>query len=153
GFFPEPGQPRPVQLQTAIYDRVRQAGLTAAYYNSGEPMTGLFASQRYDDITYPIDQFYTDAAAGKLANVVFVDPDYTAHAELNGTSNDYHPYGSVQQAEAFVGKVHDALAHSPQWERMVFVLNFDESGGFYDHVAPPAAQDDTVIPGGGPQPD
>jgi phospholipase C len=153
GFFPEPGQPRPVQLQTAIFDRVRQAGLTAAYYNFGEPMTGLFASQRYDDITYPIDQFYRDAAAGKLANVVFVDPDYTAHAELNGTSNDYHPYGSVQQAEAFVGKVHDALAHSPQWDRMVFVLNFDENGGFYDHVPPPAAQDDTVIPGGGPQPD
>jgi phospholipase C len=32
-------------------------------------------------------------------------------------------------------------------------LNFDENGGFYDHVPPPPAQDDTVIPGGGPQPD
>ena len=28
---------------------------------------------------------------------------------------------------------------------MVFVLNFDEHGGFFDHVPPPACQDDTVL--------
>jgi phospholipase C len=153
GIYPEPDQPRPVQLQTAIFDRLKAAGKTGAYYTWGEPMTGLFASKKYDDITYPIAQFYDDAKAGKLANVVFVDPDYTSHSELNGTSNDYHPYGSVEVAEGFVGQVHDALAHSPQWDRMVFVLNFDENGGFFDHVAPPTAEDDTVIPGPGPQPD
>jgi phospholipase C len=153
GIYPEGDAPRPVQLQTAIFDRLRAAGLTGSYYTWGEPMTGLFASKKYDDITYPIDQFWKDAAAGKLANVVFVDPDYTGHSELNGTSNDYHPYGSVEVAEAYVAQVHDALAKSPQWERMVFVLNFDENGGFYDTVPPPAVQDDTVIPGGGPQPD
>jgi phospholipase C len=36
---------------------------------------------------------------------------------------------------------------------MVFVLNFDEGGGFYDHVDPPQAEDDTVLPGSGPKPD
>jgi phospholipase C len=31
----------------------------------------------------------------------------------------------------------------------VLVINFDEHGGFYDHVVPPPCQDDTVaIPGG-----
>lgn len=153
GFFPEPGQPRPVKLETAIFDRLKDAGKTAAYYYFGEPMTGLFASEKYDAISHPIAQFWDDAKAGKLANVVFVDPDYTFHAEFNGTSNDYHPYGSVQVAEGFVAQVHDALKNSPQWDRMVAFLNFDESGGFYDHVPPPAVQDDTVIPGGGPQPD
>ena len=153
GFFPEPDQPRPVQLETAIFDRVRDAGLTAAYYTWGEPMTGLFASKKYDDITYPYEQFLTDAKDGKLANVVFIDPDYTAHAEFNGTSNDYHPYGSVRVAEGFVAEVHDALVSSPQWERMVAFLNFDEAGGFYDHVPPPRVEDDTVLPGPGPHPD
>ncbi len=152
GFYPEPGQPRPVQLQTAIFDRLHAAGKTGSYYTYGEPMTGLFASERYDPITYPITQFWTDAKAGTLANVVFVDPDYTGHSEFNGTSNDYHPYGSVEQAEAFVAQVHDALKDSPQWERMVFVLNFDESGGFFDHVPLPLVQDDTVLPGSGPVP-
>jgi phospholipase C len=152
GFFPEPGQPRPVNLETAIFDRVKEAGKTAGYYYFGEPMTGLFASQKYDSISYQIDQFWSDAKDGKLPNVVFVDPDYTAHAEFNGTSNDYHPYGSVRVAEGFVRDVHDALANSPQWDRMVFVLNFDESGGFYDHVPSPSVQDDTVLPGEGPFP-
>jgi len=36
---------------------------------------------------------------------------------------------------------------------MVFVLNFDEHGGFFDHVPPPPCQDDTVQEGTGPFPD
>jgi phospholipase C len=36
---------------------------------------------------------------------------------------------------------------------MVFVLNFDEHGGFFDHVPPPACRDDTVQVGNGPFPD
>jgi len=49
--------------------------------------------------------------------------------------------------------VYKALAASPQWERMVFVLNYDENGGFYDHVAPPTVKDDNVNPNPGPHPD
>ena len=153
GFFPAPTEPRPVNLTTTIFDRLQEAGKTGAYYTYGEPMTELFASKKYDSITYPIDAFFEDAEKGNLADVVFVDPDYTTHSELTGTSNDYHPYGSVQAAEEFVAQVHDALAKSPQWDRMVAVLNFDENGGFFDHVEPPRVRDDTVIPGGGEQPD
>jgi phospholipase C len=152
--YPAAGAERPVRLETAIFDRASAAGLTGAYYYSkAEPMTGLFASRRYDPITYEIGQFWGDAASGKLANVTFVDPDWSSHSEGAGLSNDFHPYGSVQAAEAFVGQVHDALRASPQWDRMVIVLNFDESGGFFDHVVPPTAEDDTVMQGPGPWPD
>ena len=116
-------------------------------------MTGLFASRRYDDISYPIEQFWEDAREGKLANVVFVDPNYTDRAEDMGTSNDYHPWGNLLVAEGFLAQVHDALKNSPQWDRMVFVLNFDEHGGFFDHVPPPECQDDTMLAGSGPYPD
>lgn len=152
GFFPQPGEPRPCNLQTAIFDRTAAAGLTAAYYSPGEPMTGLFASEKYDSITHPYEQFLTDAAAGNLPNVCFVDPDYTAEAEFTGTSNDDHPYGSVLNGEAFLAEVHDAITSSPQWDRTVMVVNFDEHGGFFDHVVPPAVADDTVLPGDGPFP-
>jgi phospholipase C len=150
GFYPAPGQPRPVKLQTAIFDRLQAAGLTGGYYTFGEPMTGLFASMKYDSITYPFSKFLDDASAGKLPNVAFVDPDYTAVAEATGTSNDDHPYGDVRAGEAFMAQVHNVLKASPQWERMVFIINFDEHGGFYDHVAPPPAQDDTVLAQPGP---
>ena len=51
-------------------------------------------------------------------------------------------------AEGYVAQVHDALKNSPQWDRMVFVLNFDESGGFFDHVNPSTVRDDTKPPAG-----
>ena len=46
-----------------------------------------------------------DARAGKLANVVFIDPEYSDQAEDMGTSNDYHPRGAVLAAEVFVAQV------------------------------------------------
>jgi len=151
--FPKEDERRPVVIPTAIFDRVREAGLTAGYYYHESPVTGLFASRRYDDISYPIEQFWQDAREGKLANVVFVDPNYTDRAEDMGTSNDYHPWGNLLVAEGFLAQVHDALKNSPQWDRMVFVLNFDEHGGFFDHVPPPECKDDTKLAGSGPHPD
>lgn len=153
GFYPTGDEPKPVKLDLAIFDRLSEAGLTAGYYTWGEPMTGLFESQRYNDITHPYEKFLEDAEKGDLPNVVFVDPDYTFHSEFNGTSNDFHPYGSIQIGQEFVAEVHDAMADSPQWDDSVFIMNFDESGGFYDHVPPPEVQDDTVLSGPGPFPD
>jgi phospholipase C len=152
GNYPEPGQPRPCNLETAIFDRTKAAGLSAAYYSPGQPMTGLFASKKYDSITHPYEDFLSHAAAGTLPNVAFVDPNYTAEAEFNGTSDDDHAYGSVQAGEAFLAQVHDAIVKSPQWGRTVMVVNFDEHGGFFDHVVPPPAADETVLPGTGPFP-
>jgi phospholipase C len=137
---------RSVVIETAIFDRLRAKGLTAAYYHHKSPVTELFASAKYDDITYPIAKFWTDARDGRLANVVFVDPDFSDKSEDAGTSNDYHPWGNVLVAEGFVAAVHDALKQCPQWKSMVFVLNFDEHGGFFDHVPPPACEDDTILP-------
>jgi len=150
--FPKTDADRPCLIPTAIFDRVFEAGLTSGYYYHGEPMTGLFRSKKYDLISYHIDRFWEDAQKGKLANVVFVDPNYTDAAEDDGTSNDYHHKGSVLVAEAFVAQVYNALKDSPQWGRMVFVLNFDEHGGFFDHVPPPTTQDDTPQVGAGPFP-
>ena len=153
GLFPAAGKPRPSKLETAIFDRLKDANLTSAYYTWGEPMTELFTSKKYDSLTHPKDDFFTAAAAGKLPNVTFIDPDYTTVSEYLGTSNDYHPHGDIEAGESYVYEVYEALRKSPQWERMVFVLNFDENGGFYDHVVPPTVVDDNVNPNPGPHPD
>jgi phospholipase C len=153
GLFPAAGAARPSKLELSIFDRVKEAGLSAGYYTWGEPMTELFASKKYDSITHPKDQFFADAAAGTLPNVTFIDPDYTTVSEFLGTSNDYHPHGDIEAGESYVAEVHNALAKSPQWDRTVFVVNFDENGGFYDHVAPPRVRDNNVNPNSGPHPD
>jgi phospholipase C len=82
-----------------------------------------------------------------------IDPDLPTGGEYLGTSYDDHPFNDVRHGEVFIAEVYRALATSPQWDRMVFVLTFPEHGGFYDHVAPPAVVDDTVLRGPGPHPD
>lgn len=138
-----PKDQRPSNLQLAIWDRLAEAKLTGKYYFHTEPMTGLFKSGKYDEISFPFEKFLADAKAGRLPNVSFVDPDYGTIAELVGTSNDMHPHGSVKVGEQFVAEVYEAIRTSPQWDRTILVINFDEHGGFYDHVKPPSVEDDT----------
>jgi hypothetical protein len=45
----------------------------------------------------------------------------------------------MQEGEAAVQRVFNALARSTQWPRSAFIVAFDEDGGLYDHVPPPAA--------------
>jgi phospholipase C len=156
GIFPggPPGTPAGMSnIQTAIWDRLAAAGLAGRYYSVTEPVTGQFTSRRYGSISKPYQEFLADAKAGSLPNVAYVDPDFGAIAELTGTSNDDHTFGSIQVGEGLIQEVYDAVRNSPQWDRTVFVLNFDEWGGFYDHVAPPKVVDDNVNPAPGPHPD
>jgi phospholipase C len=88
-------------------------------------------------MTKPFNQFLADAAAGTLPNVAYVDPSFAG--ETTDTSNDDHPHADIRDGEAFLNQIYDALRNSPNWSKTVLIINFDEWGGFYDHVPPPLA--------------
>lgn len=48
-----------------------------------------------------------------------------------------HPAGLISDGQTLIKNVYDALRSSPQWKETLFILTFDEAGGFADHVAPP----------------
>jgi phospholipase C len=48
-----------------------------------------------------------------------------------------HPAGLISDGQTLIKTVYDALRASPQWNTTLFILTFDEAGGFADHVAPP----------------
>ncbi|KAG6804862.1 hypothetical protein H0H92_001969, partial [Tricholoma furcatifolium] len=50
-----------------------------------------------------------------------------------------HPSGNVSFGQVFVKQIYDAVRTSPQWESTMLIITFDETGGFFDHVAPPLA--------------
>ena len=50
-----------------------------------------------------------------------------------------HPLDDVTRGERLIKDVYEAIRKSPHWETSVLIVTFDEHGGFYDHVAPPAA--------------
>jgi phospholipase C len=53
-------------------------------------------------------------------------------------ANDDHPSHDVAEGQAFVKEVYEILRASPQWKDMLFIITYDEHGGFYDHVPTPA---------------
>jgi phospholipase C len=81
-----------------------------------------------------MDQFYADAANGVLPEFAYINPSCCGV----GTTS-MHDSGLISDGEALIKKVYESLRASPQWEETLFVLTFDESGGFHDHVPPPLA--------------
>lgn len=63
-----------------------------------------------------------------------IDPTLTAGPTIG---NDDHPPADVRDGQAFIASIYDALAASPNWDRCLLVIIYDEHGGFYDHVPPP----------------
>ena len=87
-------------------------------------------------------RFVQRAAAGKLPSVSWIDPSFadfhtSVFSIFSPPSNDDHPPSDVIDGQALVLKVYDALASSPQWDKTMLVITYDEHGGFYDHVPPP----------------
>jgi hypothetical protein len=106
------------------------------------------AADRYDGQFAKMDEFYERAAAGTLPAVSFIEPEWgggktlDSLAQLNG--NDYHPVSDTTKGEDFVLQVYRSLATGPAWNKTLFLITFDENGGTYDHVPPPAATPSTT---------
>lgn len=125
-----------------IWDRLADAGLGGKYYFGDVPFTALWGT-KYLGISHPYSEFLADCASGGLPEVSFVDPRFSD--EGSGTSGDDHPHADIRSGELFLAEVYTAVTRSPAWERTMLVINYDEWGGFFDHVAPATAPD--VDPG------
>ena len=94
-------------------------------------------------------EFEADAEAGRLPHYSFIEPRYFANQLLGQVPNDQHPPHNVTYGEQLIASVYNAVRRAPTWHRTLLVITYDEHGGTYDHVPPPAA----VPPGDGPDPD
>lgn len=119
-----------------IWSRLEEKGFSGRYYFSDLPFLALWGT-RYVGISKPFTQFLTDAANGTLPNVAFIDPRF--EDEGSGTSGDDHPHADIRNGEVFLNQIYDALRNSPNWSKTVLIINYDEWGGFFDHVPPPLA--------------
>ncbi|KAG7026102.1 Non-specific phospholipase C3, partial [Cucurbita argyrosperma subsp. argyrosperma] len=43
----------------------------------------------------------------------------------------------VSEGQKLIKEVYEALRSSPQWNQILFLITYDEHGGFFDHVPPP----------------
>jgi phospholipase C len=72
--------------------------------------------------------FFTDLSGG-LPEFSFVRP---------GVGYSTEPEEDIGEGDAWVGQVVNAVAHSTYWDSTAIFVTYDEGGGFWDHVAPPA---------------
>lgn len=131
------GAPPPDKQQPTGQDSPPSGGFCtyltqfAKYASGGLPSNVVSASE-----------FLTDAAAGTLPSVSFIEPGY-----LSG--RDEHPSSgtNVQAGAAYVASLMNGLMQSPSWKDSVFILTYDEPGGTYDHVLPqPTVNPDGISP-------
>jgi len=129
----------PVSTLPTIWDRLAEHSISARYYFSDFPFLALWGS-KYVSLARLTDEFIEDCLAGTLPAVSFVEPRFAGEEE--GVSDDYHPHSDIRNGEVFLNTIYDAVVSSPNWPSTVLVINFDEWGGFFEHVPPPTA----VIP-------
>lgn len=120
-----------------IFDNLANANVSQAYYFSNVPYLALWGT-KYAGIAKTYSQFQRDAANGTLPAISFLDPRYTVLDD--GTGNDDHPHADIREGDRFLYDVFEAVSKGPGWSSTLLIVNFDEWGGFFDHVAPPRAQ-------------
>ncbi len=141
-----------------IFQLLDAAGITwKVYYtkdtaNPDTPHTFLtrfqpFASQHAANLV-PTDQYFTDIKNGTLPQVAFIEelPGFDEHpgAVLPG---NIHSGNDVQAGAQYVSTFINTFMNSQYWKDGVFMLTFDEGGGYYDHVSPqPAVNPDGLSP-------
>jgi len=84
--------------------------------------------------------FQSDCQNGLLPDYCFVEPNYSDHDNL--LASDQHPDHNVIAGENFIGDVYNHVRQSPEWNNTLLLIVYDEHGGTFDHVQPPAIQPD-----------
>jgi phospholipase C len=74
-----------------------------------------------------MSQYYTDLQNGTLPDVSYLAP--------SGLSE--HPPGDITVGQSFGAATITSLMRSSAWYSSLFVLSWDDWGGWYDHVVPP----------------
>jgi phospholipase C len=117
-----------------IFDQLDAHGITWKDYYTDLATTELYPPLYLKNVgkkVVPIAGFFSDAAAGTLPNYCLVEPDYSTQSEENPQN--------IAVGEAFAASVVNAVINGPAWDRTLLMWTYDEHGGYYDHVPPPAA--------------
>lgn len=132
--------------QDTIYDRLntaRAVGKPVSWriYHDGFPQSVILDKLKIPFFTggyASMDDFAEDARdESSFPSYVFIEPRYASGLKKE---NDQHPPASMTDGEQLIASVYNAIrGNEALWRSTLLVLTYDEHGGFYDHVPPPAA--------------
>jgi phospholipase C len=139
----------PIQAPT-VYEELEKVGRSWAFYYFDLTDSDSFPQlkKRVEHIQ-KFDAFYEAAHAGALPTYSFLCPRYNDKQGQPPPNSQHAPY-DVRNGETLIADVYEALRNGPLWSNTLLIVTYDEHGGFYDHVSPPAknvnAPDKNVSP-------
>jgi phospholipase C len=129
-------QPSPSQPWNSIFDELTAHGRSWKIYYAVPPsaLAGTIWPQLLPhghaaDLT-TASAFFANLASGTLPDFSFVRP---------GADYSTEPPEDIRQGDTWIGQLVNAVAHSKYWASTAIFVTYDESGGFWDHVAPAAS--------------
>ena len=141
-----------------LFERLEAKGLTwRVYCDAPSPMsfTGIIHASRlhsrFATNFSTVADFLADAEAGRLPNYAFIEPNmWHGHNDMHPPiaallhNLPYDEPSSLLGGEALLAQIYDAVRSSASSTgsnalNTLLVVAFDEAGGTYDHVPPPAA--------------
>jgi phospholipase C len=148
-------------------DNLHHHGLSFKEYFTDLPDSAIIPTNltRYPTHFTSIAEFFVDCALGTLPAVSWVDTEMGLTSDIGAPignflsklprqaskpllevleyiesqAGDEENPADVAEGEAAVARIVNAVLNSPAWPRTLLIWNYDEHGGYYDHVAPPTA--------------
>jgi phospholipase C len=131
-----------------IYQRMTDKGKRAKiyYYDQASGTIGMtFILKNQPQFFGTFDQFQADCKSGNLPEYSFIEPNYSDHDGATGRklACDQHPDHNVLAGEEFIASVYMSILDNEElWKSTLLLIVYDEHGGMYDHVEPPACTPD-----------
>lgn len=127
----------PLQSPT-LFDILNEHHTSWRVFEHGFSFLRLFGNFTFDtdnivQFDDPVRGFEAAARDGALPQVTLIEPDYIDLPP----GNDDHPPADMKFGQELVNRIVRALIASPTWARTLFIITYDEHGGFYDHKQPP----------------
>ena len=136
----------------SVYERLRAAQVSSKIYyfdQASSTLEVLNLLQNQPSFFGSFSQFLDDCRTDQLPTYSFVEPNYTDHDDASGAmwiASDQHPDHHVREGERFIATVYNALRKNPiLWPKSALLVVYDEHGGIYDHVVPPAVITDGFV--------
>jgi len=95
-------------------------------FQDADPKSDLY---KHGMAISPSDQFEYDVAHGKLPTVSWIIP--------TSPQSEHPDYTPASSADFMARKIDAIAANRELWHKTVFILNYDENDGLFDHVPPP----------------
>lgn len=128
--------------QDLVYDWLTRNGISWRVYHQGIPFFMMMDDWHLKVVTdndhfRSYDEFQDDLNSSEpFPQVVFVEPRYTDAPHYEAPTDDHAP-SPISAGQDFLKRVYsDLMTNWSRWLKTLLIVNYDENGGFFDHVRP-----------------